>query len=262
MRFGRTLRNSIYQPWASNYIDYAKLKRLLREDDPTEEDGRGWTEDDEGKFVEELVNVQLEKVNAFQAETYKGLRERTSDCEARLEKEAGSKTEGTGTSAPTGDQGEKQAEQEDEKQAEKSHEDGKLQEVLKELDGITTEINELEKYSRINYTGFLKAVKKHDRRRGSKYRVRPLVQVRLAALPFNSEDYSPLLYRYVPQSSLTPQFTLIEAHFDTRVSTMYSFIRQRLNGGSERTKSLTESKNGKATYTSHKCKWIARSSVQ
>ena len=274
MRFGRTLRNSIYQPWASNYIDYAKLKRLLREDDPTEEDGRGWTEDDEGKFVEELVNVQLEKVNAFQAETYKGLRERTSDCEARLEKEAGSKTEGTGTSGPTGDQGEKQAEKEVEKQAEKevekqaekqnekSHEDGKLQEVLKELDGITTEINELEKYSRINYTGFLKAVKKHDRRRGSKYRVRPLVQVRLAALPFNSEDYSPLLYRYVPQSSLTPQFIRIEAHVGTRVSTMYSFIRQRLNGGSERTKSLTESKNGKATYTSHKCKWIARSSVQ
>ena len=39
---------------------------------------------------------------------------------------------------------------------------------------------------------------------------------------------------------------------------MYSFIRQKLNGGSERTKSLTESKNGKATYTSHKCKWLAR----
>ena len=193
MRFGRTLRNSIYEPWASNYIDYAKLKRLLREDDPTEEDGRGWTEDDEGRFVEELVNVQLEKVNAFQAETYKGLRERTSDCEARLEKEAGSKTEATETSDPIGDQDEKQVE----KQNEKSHEDSKLQGVLKELDGITTEINELEKYSRINYTGFLKAVKKHDRRRGSKYRVRPLVQVRLAALPFNSEDYSPLLYRYV-----------------------------------------------------------------
>ena len=258
MRFGRTLRNSIYKPWASNYIDYAKLKRLLREDDPSEEDGRGWTEDDEGRFVEELVNVQLEKVNAFQAETYKGLRERTSDCEARLEKEAGPKTEGTETSGPTGDQDEKQAE----KQDEKSHEDGKLQEVLKELDGITTEINELEKYSRINYTGFLKAVKKHDRRRGSKYRVRPLVQVRLAALPFNSEDYSPLLYRYVAQFSITPQIIRIEAHVGTRVSTMYSFIRQRLNGGSERTTSLTESKNGKATYTSHKCKWLAKSSVQ
>ena len=192
MRFGKTLRNSIYEPWAANYIDYAKLKRLLREDDPSEREGQGWTEDDEGKFVEELVNVQLEKVNAFQAETYKGLRERTSDCEARLEKEVGPKSEDKEAAGQTDDQDEKQAE----KQDEKSPEDGKLQEVLKELDGITKEISELEKYSRINYTGFLKAVKKHDRRRGSKYKIRPLVQVRLAALPFNSEDYSPLLYRY------------------------------------------------------------------
>lgn len=192
MRFGKTLKTSIYEPWASNYIDYAKLKQLLRENDPSEEEGREWTEDDEGRFVEELVNVQLEKVNAFQAETYKGLRERTSDCEARLE-EAGSERKGNDSSGQNDNQNEKQSENQDGE----SKEDGKLQQVLKELDGITGEINELEKYSRINYTGFLKAVKKHDRRRGSKYRVRPLLQVRLAALPFNSEDYSPLLYRYM-----------------------------------------------------------------
>ena len=199
MRFGKTLRNSVYEPWASNYIDYAKLKQLLREDDPSEEEGREWTEDDEGRFVEELVNVQLEKVNAFQAETYKGLRERTSDCEARLEKEAGAQTEGKEALGQPDEQDEKQTEKQTEKPNEKSQNDSNLQQVLKELDGITKEINELEKYSRINYTGFLKAVKKHDRRRGSKYKVRPLVQVRLAALPFNSEDYSPLLYRYVLQ---------------------------------------------------------------
>ena len=197
MRFGRTLRNSIYKPWASNYIDYAKLKQLLREDDPSEEEGREWTEDDEGRFVEELVNVQLEKVNAFQAETYKGLRERTSDCEARLEKETGAQTGAKEASGQLDEKDEKQTEKQADEQDEKSQVDSKLQQVLEELDGITKEINELEKYSRINYTGFLKAVKKHDRRRGSKYKVRPLVQVRLAALPFNSEDYSPLLYRYV-----------------------------------------------------------------
>ena len=201
MRFGKTLNKSIYEPWASNYIDYVKLKQLLREDDPLGDEGREWTEDDEGRFVEELVNVQLENVNAFQAETYKGLRERTSDCEALLEKEVGSKAEGSETSGQTHDQDKKP----DEKPDGKSQEDGKLQQVLNELDDITKEINELEKYSRINYTGFLKAAKKHDRKRGSKYRVRPLLQVRLAALPFNSEDYSPLLHRYVIPSILPLQ---------------------------------------------------------
>ncbi|KAI5303013.1 Phosphate metabolism transcription protein, partial [Ascosphaera pollenicola] len=62
-------------------------------------------------------------------------------------------------------------------------------------------------YCRINFTGFLKAAKKHDRKRGTLYKVRPLLQVRLAELPFDSEDYSPFLYR---------------------LSTMYAFARQTL----------------------------------
>ena len=37
---------------------------------------------------------------------------------------------------------------------------------------------------------------------------------------------------------------------------MYSFVRQRLQSESERTKSLTESKQGRETYTSHKCTHI------
>ena len=191
MRFGRTLRNSIYDPWKSNYIDYSKLKKLLREEDSSDKgspsrpdpEAHKWTEEDEGAFVEELVNVQLEKVNAFQVETYKQLRDRTSACEAKLERHA----------VPSQDEGKEG--QESETNVVKPEKQDELREVLEELDGITKEINELEKYSRINFTGFLKAAKKHDRKRGSNYRVRPLLQVRLAALPFNSEDYSPLLYR-------------------------------------------------------------------
>ena len=181
MRFGKTLKKSIYAPWESNYIDYVKLKKLLRENDSTGQDAQAWTEDDEGHFVEELVNVQLEKVNAFQVDTYKRLRDQTSECERSLDHLA----------AP----GEAE---EDDKSAENdnSQQDGDtLRSTLVQLDEITQQVNELEKYSRLNFTGFLKAAKKHDRRRGSNYRVRPLLQVRLAALPFNSEDYSPLLYR-------------------------------------------------------------------
>lgn len=191
MRFGSTLRNSIYDLWKSNYIDYSKLKKLLREEDSSgkgspsrpDSEAQKWSEEDESAFVEELVNVQLEKVNAFQAKTYKQLRDRTSACEAELEK------------AATPAQGEGKGGQENGMNVVKPEKQDELRKVLEELDLITKETNELEKYSRINFTGFLKAAKKHDRKRGSKYRVRPLLQVRLAALPFNSEDYSPLLYR-------------------------------------------------------------------
>ena len=214
MRFGATLTKSVYEPWASRYIDYTKLKELLREDEP-ENEGKAWTESDEAIFVEELLNVQLEKVNAFQGEKYKNMRERTTQCEARLQKVA--------SSGETSD-----GEGENEKKA------AETQDILHELDSITKEVNELEKYSRVNFTGFLKAAKKHDRRRGSRYRVRPLLQVRLAALPFNSEDYSPLLYE---------------------LSAMYSFARQLTEGNSERSKSMSESRTSTEKYVSHKF-WV------
>ncbi|KAL9027578.1 MAG: hypothetical protein Q9196_003920 [Gyalolechia fulgens] len=229
MRFGKSLQNSIYEPWRAQYIDYSKLKKLLREDGSP--DGRDpaharskrqdWTEEDEGAFVDELVNVQLEKVNAFHNETYKNLRDRTAECESQLQEIAARKeNEGNEVS-------------ESQPVAGKS-EDQTLADMLEKLDGITKEIGELEKYSRINFTGFLKAAKKHDRKRGSHYRVRPLLQVRLAALPFNSEDYSPLLYQ---------------------LSAMYSFVRQESSKTRERTNPDLETKGNVANYTSLKF-WV------
>lgn len=209
MRFGKTLRRSIYEPWKAHYIEYDKLKKLLREQsNASDEDGSSlrtssigqddqWTDDDESAFVEELVNVQLEKVYSFQVKKLQELRDRTSPCESQLEEmvqqepgdvdEEDHAEDGQGplfrpSIASRFSQPDKQR---------------KLREILEELDDITQEINRLEQFSRINFTGFLKAAKKHDRKRGSKYRVRPLLQVRLGALPFNSEDYSPLLYRLV-----------------------------------------------------------------
>jgi SPX domain protein involved in polyphosphate accumulation len=188
MRFGKKLQSSIYDPWKTHYIDYPKLKKLLREDQSSQApDQLQWTEDDEAAFVEELINNQLEKVNAFQVEKHKDLRERTSKCEANVE---------TLVVPANGDKDE-----DAQKATEKSGKDAaearrkSLQNALKDLNGITEETEQLEKFSRVNFTGFLKAAKKHDRKRGQKYRVRPLLQARLGALPFNSEDYSPLLYR-------------------------------------------------------------------
>jgi len=244
MRFGRILAIATYPPWRENYIDYAKLKLLLKEDESAPSSPAGespkddWTDEDEGRFVDELVNVQLEKVHNFHKETYEKLRDRTAKCEARLDSVvvAERQVDGATESQPNGEgssdgndngSGKKPVPSEEEKQK-------ILNEVLSELDQITKETNELEKYSRINYTGFLKAVKKHDRKRGTSYRVRPLLQVRLAALPFNKEDYSPLLYR---------------------LSAMYSFVRQHLDGAEKRGISMSEAPEGKEEYVSHKF-WV------
>ncbi|KAL7649511.1 Phosphate metabolism transcription protein [Aspergillus niger] len=220
MRFGKTLRNSIYAPWAGKYIDYNKLKVLLREHDVTgdgsDSESNPWTEQDEEAFVQELINVQLDKVNAFQMETLQQLRERTTTCEARLRPLTTSPEDG----APT------VVDEEEKKRV--------ASDVLQELDNITKEVIELEKYSRINFTGFLKAAKKHDRKRGTRYRVKPLLQVRLSQLPFNSEDYSPLV---------------------RRLSVMYSFAREILSQGIIEAKDPAEPRVGQDVYSSFKF-WV------
>ncbi|OAX85026.1 hypothetical protein ACJ72_00586 [Emergomyces africanus] len=232
MRFGLTLRKSIYPPWKDHYIDYKKLKQLLREhetrdgsQDGSDDEGPEWTDQDEENFVQELINIQLDKVNAFQVNTYKQLRDRTSDCEAKLEPLV--VKEDASHQVEDADQRREIAEG-----------------TMRDLDAITMELSELEKYSRINFTGFLKAAKKHDRKRGTRYKVRPLLQVRLSQLPFNSEDYSPLLYR---------------------LSTMYSFIRQNLG---QRLPEQASTEGGPAVdihlgqdaYTSHKF-WVHMDNV-
>lgn len=226
MRFGKTLRAAVYPPWKGKYIDYTKLKTLLRENDVTrngedasDSDDDQWTEQDEEAFVQELLNVELDKVNSFQVETSQQLRERTTACEVKLRPLASTPEQET----PALDEQKKRA---------------IASEVLQELDNITKEVSALEKYSRINFTGFLKAAKKHDRKRGARYRVKPLLQVRLSQLPFNSEDYSPVVHR---------------------LSVMYSFVRETLSHDIVQPREA-EHGFGRETYSSYKF-WVHSDNV-
>jgi SPX domain protein involved in polyphosphate accumulation len=225
MRFASILKRSIYPPWSDQYIDYEKLKHLLRESSapasPVDaEDEDQWTERDESAFVDELVNVQLEKVHRFQTTTFERLRNETAQVESLLE--------------PLGAKAMEQSSSDGKDMSEEERQKI-LKDALAQLDKITTELSELEKYSRINYTGFLKAAKKHDRKRGQSYRVLPLLRVRLSALPFNTEDYSPLLFR---------------------LTAMYSFVRQSMNA-KDRKVTFETGQPGADTYTAYKCMFMS-----
>lgn len=164
MRFGRTLRQSIYAPWRDKYIDYGKLKTILREDKPDDED-EPWTEDDENRFCDEIFNAQLEKVAQFQEEKIQELRDRVDAAFDKLKDLSATEA------------GKPKDKSDDETQ--------QLKDLETELDSVTNEVKELQKYSNLNYTGFLKIVKKHDRKRGDRYKIRPMMQVSLSKRPFN-----------------------------------------------------------------------------
>ncbi|AEO71672.1 uncharacterized protein THITE_2124375 [Thermothielavioides terrestris NRRL 8126] len=215
MRFGRTLRKSVYPPWKDKYIDYAKLKSILRED-TADEDETAWTEDDENRFCDEVFNTQLEKVAQFQAEKLEDLRRRVDSAFETLKE------------LPAADDG----------KAKTDADAQRLRDLESELDSITNEVRELQKYSNLNYTGFLKIAKKHDRKRGDRYRIRPMMMLSLSKRPFNSEQaYSPLL---------------------NKLSLMYFAIRQQLEEPGDAypadPDSQAETHNGER-YTAHKF-WV------
>lgn len=213
MRFGKKLKASIYPPWDGQYVEYEMLKRLLRE---KEEDDSPWTEDDENKFCDEILNVQLEKVAAFQQSTFKSLEQRANAAAEKLKDLVPEDGNAKGDITT-----------------------GRFKEIERELDEIINETKELKKYSSINYTAFLKIVKKHDRKRGSNYKIRPMMLMSLSKRPFNTESgYSPLL---------------------NKLSIMYYAVRQQLDE-TESTPATADSEeqsqiqNGER-YTAYKCKY-------
>ena len=232
MKFGTTLRRSVYAPWKDKYIDYDKLKKLLKDN----EEDESWTADDESAFVDELANVQLEKVHNFIKEISQKLRDRTSACEKKLEplaigiqsedKEEDKKdNEGGDASGEAGNGSKKPEPSEHERQK-------ILKEVLGELDDITKETKELEGFSRLNFTAVIKATKKHDKLRGNSYKLRPFIDARIARHPLHTEDASPLLYR---------------------LSALYSFVRQSLEGKPKEALSFAEDSASGEGFVSHKC---------
>lgn len=68
-----------------------------------------------------------------------------------------------------------------------------LTKIQEKINHVADDINRLEKFSRFNYTGFLKIVKKHDRY--TDYILRPMFMVRLNQCPFWKEDSDTLLIK-------------------------------------------------------------------
>ena len=140
MLFGTKLDHEIYPPWKDFYISYNHLKKLLKEGVILK---NNWTDKDEQNFVSAL-DENLEKVFGFQHKKFDELNDELNDLQQQ--------TERTDTF--------------------------NLESFLKKLDKILDEAQNLEHFQRLNYTGFIKIVKKHDRIH-PEYSVKPLLNVRL-----------------------------------------------------------------------------------
>jgi SPX domain protein involved in polyphosphate accumulation/uncharacterized membrane protein YidH (DUF202 family) len=169
-RFGQQLRQSLIKDYYWHYIAYDELKEALKTPFVNGRDGerQPWTDDDEAAFIRQLES-ELDKVFSFQ-------KLKSSEIVGRIK---------------SSEQEVKQvlSRQEDQNRSDETdtdlEEDFELLEA--DLSDVIADVHDLAKYTQLNYTGFQKIIKKHDKQ--TNIYLRPTFSTRLKAKPFFQDNY-------------------------------------------------------------------------
>ncbi|SCU97229.1 LANO_0E15500g1_1 [Lachancea nothofagi CBS 11611] len=166
MKFGEQLNRSLIREYSYYYICYDDLKTELEEN---LEGNRGsWSEKLETQFLESL-EVELDKVYTFCKVKHNEVVRRVKEAQEQVQTTVRS----LDSNVPP------------------SELDFEILE--EELSDIIADVHDLAKFSRLNYTGFQKIIKKHDKK--TKFVLRPIFQVRLNSKPFFKENYDDLVVK-------------------------------------------------------------------
>jgi SPX domain protein involved in polyphosphate accumulation/uncharacterized membrane protein YidH (DUF202 family) len=171
MRFGEQLRSSMIKDFFWHYIAYDDLKDALKTQfvtEPTPENPKParkpWTEEDEKRFIS-LLESELDKVFTFQKIKSNEIIHRIQSSERDVN-DVVSRLEGPRGGRPT-------------------DEDFLLLEA--DLSDVIADVHDLAKFTQLNYTGFQKIIKKHDKQTG--WYLKPVFAARLNAKPFFKDNY-------------------------------------------------------------------------
>ncbi|KAH8170182.1 VTC domain-containing protein [Sarocladium implicatum] len=170
MKFGEQLRSSVIREYQWYYIDYDGLKSELKKaTGPAKPDAPGrneWCEDDETRFIAKLEE-ELEKVHTKQQVKAMEISRRIAVSEREVRDVVDRLNERNLNDAGP------------------SEEEFMLLE--EDLSDIIADVHDLAKFVQLNYTGFYKIIKKHDKMTG--WYLRPAFDSRLKAKPFYKENY-------------------------------------------------------------------------
>lgn len=157
MKFGQNLKEKIKSEWKFYYIDYDGLKKLLKERTSAKD---FFEESDEANFVDYLEK-EMQKVLDFRDVKIGELTRHVQYCEEKISSTI--------------------------KDEESKHE------LEVEISRVTDELVDLSIFTRLNYTGFIKILKKHDKH--TEFMLKPMFMIRLKSKPFFLESLDNLVYR-------------------------------------------------------------------
>lgn len=127
-----------------------------------------WTDKDEERFVG-LLEAELDKVYTFQKVKAGEISRRIKDAEG----EVSAVVAALNSDDPPDDQ--------------------KFEDLEETLSDIIADVHDLAKFTRLNYTGFQKIIKKHDK--VTEWTLKPIFSVRLNAKPFFKDNYDALVVK-------------------------------------------------------------------
>ncbi|KAF9412601.1 hypothetical protein BGZ94_000996 [Podila epigama] len=166
MKFGSHLKSHRTPHWRYHFVDYDGLKNHLK----TNTNQREFTDQDEAHFIK-LLRSELDKVASFQDLKLGEVLRRTDHCEHTI--------------------------QQHQMPSAKSSEKLTLASFVvteSEINKITQDVQDLARFQRLNYTAFLKIIKKHDKHTSYVLRSR-FMNVWLEQQPFHKESFAPLVGR-------------------------------------------------------------------
>ncbi len=170
------MRTSIIKDYYWHYIAYDDLKDALKtpyiselSDSNPSPERRPWNEDDEKAFVQQL-EAELDKVFTFQKLKSEEIVRRIKNSEREVKTVV---------------------EKQDRSNKSKDEQDLDLEEDFElleaDLSDIIADVHDLAKYTQLNYTGFQKIIKKHDKQ--TEWYLKPSFATRLRAKPFFQDNY-------------------------------------------------------------------------
>ncbi|KAH7102826.1 SPX-domain-containing protein [Auriculariales sp. MPI-PUGE-AT-0066] len=157
MKFGQKLQNDRYSAWR------ASLKKLLK----TRTSAHEWTEEDESQF-KQMLSEELEKVYKFQKDKTSELMARIHTAEAAVHRLVSRHEPGHVRDITQDEEQENVAAHVDEEEHandvdSETDDDEKFAELEEEVAVLVADVHDLALHSKLNFTGFVKIVKKHDK---------------------------------------------------------------------------------------------------
>ncbi|KAL0060185.1 vacuolar transporter chaperone [Marasmius tenuissimus] len=178
MKFGRKISTDLYNEWRPFYLDYNLLKRELKDRTVS----RAWTIEDEREFTLKLEK-ELDKIHDFQKAKTSELARRIAEAERDVKRLVEDEESNSPTSPrsrtsthsqaidPEGQQregyepdgGSDDDDDDEEDDDSLTALEGRFHDLEVEVATLVADVHDLALYTKLNITGFMKILKKHDK---------------------------------------------------------------------------------------------------